>query len=205
MKKQTALAIFFASSIFLAACAPKATPDFNEQIQNIVAATMLALPTAAPPPTPYPSPTPFNLSGFFCEYKFCIGHPDDVSFFDLSAQKNPAAPSGYDQGVIAAVKGDLYIQLIWQLAPGAADPQFLLDLVTNNGADTRVGAPNIKLERGMNVAYVPITSTATILPFGGAGAWTCGNRVFAWKAYAMQSESATVLFEEALARFDCGQ
>jgi len=64
----------------------------------------------------------------------------------------------------------------------------------------------VKLVRGMNVLYTPITSTATtVLPAGGAGAWTCGERVFAWKAYTPQAETATPLFEETLSRFTCGQ
>jgi len=190
-----------------AACAPKAPLDPNEQIRQAVSATLVALPKAPPAPTltPYPSPTPFNLAGFFCEYKFCVGHPADVAFFDISAQKNPVAQSKYEQGVIAAVKGDLYIQMIWQLSPGVADPQFLLDLMVNNGADTRVGNPDVKLVRGMNVIYTAITSTATILPYGGAGAWTCGDRVFAWKVYAPHAEATAALFEDALARFTCGQ
>ena len=64
----------------------------------------------------------------------------------------------------------------------------------------------VKLVRNMNVMYTKITSTATsVLPFGGAGAWTCGDRVFAWKVYTPQADTPAPLFEEALARFTCGQ
>lgn len=89
----------------LAACAPKATPDPNAQIRQAVAATLAAIPTVTPipPPTSYPSPTPFSLIGLFCEYQFCVGHPVDMAFFDVSAQQNPAAPSSYGQGLIAAL------------------------------------------------------------------------------------------------------
>jgi len=53
--------------------------------------------------------------------------------------------------------------------------------------------------------YTSITTTISPdVPFGGAGAWTCGDRVFAWKAYTPQAEMASPLFEEALARFTCG-
>lgn len=189
----------------LISCTPKApTPDINQQINQIVAATIMAFPTNAPPSTlvPYPTPTPFDLTGFFCEYHFCIGHPKDVSFFD---QQDHTTPSNYSQGVIAAFNGNVFIQLIWQLAPGTTDPQFMLDLIVSSATDTRTGSLDIKLVRGMNVVYTPLTSTATILPSGGAGAWTCGDRVFAWKTYTQQAETPSTLFEEALAKFTCGQ
>jgi hypothetical protein len=193
----------------LVACAPKpATPDPNEQIRQAVAATLAANPQATPIPPlkPYPSPTPFSLTGLFCEYQFCIGHPVDMAFFDVSAQQNPAAPSSYGQGLIAAFNGNLFIQVMWQLAPGAADPEFLLNLILNSATDTRQGNLDVKLVHDMNVMYTAITSTATtLLPFGGSGAWTCGDRVFAWKVYSPQAETASPLFEEMLGRFTCGQ
>jgi hypothetical protein len=43
------------------------------------------------------------------------------------------------------------------------------------------------------------------LPNGCAGAWVCGDRVFAWKVYTAKPEDAAPLFEEAIARFNCGQ
>ncbi len=56
----------------------------------------------------------------------------------------------------------------------------------------------------LNVDYVPITTTATSsLPYGGAAAWLCGGRAFAWKAYTPQAELATSLLNEALERFIC--
>ncbi|MCI0556528.1 MAG: hypothetical protein L0287_36765, partial [Anaerolineae bacterium] len=189
-------------ALIVTACAPK--PDPNIQIQVAVASTLSAIPTntSQPIPTPYPSPTPFDLRGLFCEYQFCIGHPIDMAFYDVSAQQNPAAPSSYSQGLLAAFNGNLFIQMMWQLAPGAADPQFLLDLILDDGIDTRVGTLDVKLIRDMNVIYTPVTSTATtLLPYGGAAAWTCGDRVFAWKAYAPDETSAPGLFDAALARF----
>lgn len=169
---------------------------------------MAAIPTATPipPSTPYPSPTAFNLAGLFCEYSFCIGHPIDTAFFDVSAQQNPAAPSTFSQGLVAAFNGNLFIQVIWQSAPGAADPKFLLDTIIDAAVDTRDGNMDVMLVRDMNVMYTSITTTATpVLPFGAAGAWTCGDRVFAWKVYTPQAEAARPLFEEALGRFTCGQ
>lgn len=169
--------------------------------------TVAAIPTATAPPlsTPLPTATPFDLVGLFCEYQFCVGHPADMAFFDVSAQKNPASPSTYSQGLIAAFNANLFIQMIWQFAPGTADPQFILDLILDD-VDTRVGALNVKLIRDMNVIYTPITSTATpVLPFGAAGAWICGERAFAWKAYSPQAENTQALFDQAMERFRCNR
>ncbi|MFN8425233.1 MAG: hypothetical protein U0X93_09550 [Anaerolineales bacterium] len=193
-----------AFAFIVTACAPK--PDPNIQIQVAVASTLSAIPTSTsqPIPTLYPSPTPFDLAGLFCEYQFCVGHPIDMAFYDVSAQQNPAAPSSYSQGVLAAFNGNLFIHMIWQLAPGTADPQFLLDLILDDGIDTRVGSLDVKLIRDMHVVYTPVTSTATpLLPYGGAAAWTCGDRVFAWKAYTPDDASAVQLFDATLARFVC--
>jgi hypothetical protein len=188
------------------ACAPK--PDPGAQVAQAVIQTLAAIPspTPAPIPTPYPSPTPFDLAGLFCEYQFCIGHPIDMAFYDVSAQQNAASPSTHSQGILAAFNGNLFIQLIWQLAPGAADPQFLLDLILDDGLDTRVGTLDVKLIRDMNVIYIPITSTATpLLPFGASAAWTCGDRVFAWKIYTPDASSAQALFDSAFSRFVCSR
>ena len=128
-----------------------------------------------------------------------------MAFYDVSAQQNPLAPSSYGQGMIAAINSTLFIQVIWQTAPGTADLKFMLDLVLEE-VDLPVGNLDVKLVRTMNVMYTAITSTATtILPFGAAGAWTCGDRVFAWKVYSPQDQTTAPLFEEMLARFTCGQ
>ena len=79
-----------------------------------------------------------------------------------------------------------------------------LDLILEPEVDTRTGNMEVKLIRDMNVLYTPITTTATeVLPNGGAAAWTCGDRVFAWKAYTQQDGQAAILFEEAIQRFRC--
>ncbi|KXK10736.1 MAG: hypothetical protein UZ14_CFX002003123 [Chloroflexi bacterium OLB14] len=207
MKNKTPLLLTFSLILFqLTSCSliPTISPD--QQIQQAVAATIAALPLPTTPPTPttYPSPTPFNLAGLFCEYQFCIGHPIDVSFFDVSAQQNPAAPNTYTQGVLAAFNGNLFIQAMWQVAPGSSDPKFLLDTILDDQVDTASGAEDVFLVRDMNVMYDTITTIASPnLPFGGAAAWTCGDRVFAWKVYLPNTESARPLFDEALARFRC--
>lgn len=167
--------------------------------------TIAAIPTNTLQPisTPYPTPTAFDLRGLFCEYQFCVGHPVDMSFFDVSAQNTPASPSTYSQGLIASFNANLFIQMLWQLAPGSADAQFMLDLILDD-VDTRVGNLDVKLIRDLNVIYTPITSTATpVLPFGAAGAWVCGDRAFAWKMYSPQEDNTQALFDQAMNRFQC--
>ncbi|MBN2116798.1 MAG: hypothetical protein JW730_09515 [Anaerolineales bacterium] len=200
--------VLLAFLLIVTACG-RQTPDPNIQINQAVAATLAALPTPTSMPiaTPHPSPTPVDLRGLFCEYQFCIGHPIDMAFYDVSAvTSNQGSPSTYQTGLMAAYSASLVIQLMWQFAPGTADPQFMLDLIVPPGVDTRLGTPEVKLIRDMNVVYTAITTAATpVLPFGGAAAWTCGERVFAWKVYTPDEASAAVLFESALARFNCNR
>jgi hypothetical protein len=191
------------------ACGRRTDP--NILIDQAVAATLAAMPepTRSPIPTiatPYPTPTAFTLQGLFCEYQFCIGHPIEMAYFDVNAQQNAGAPSTYTQGILASYNANLFLQVIWQISPGTADPQFLLELILDDGIDNRVGSPDVKLIRDMNVVYTPITTTASaVLPFGGAAAWTCGDRVFAWKGYTPDETSPHGLFESALARFTCNR
>ena len=198
--------IVLAGISIVTACAPK--PDPDAQVAQAVIQTLAAIPspTTAPLPTPYPSPTPFDLKGLFCEYQFCIGHPLDMAFYDVSAQQNAASPSTHSQGILAAFNGNLFVQVIWQLAPGTSDPQFILDLILDDALDIRVGNLDVKLIRDMNVIYTPITSTASpLLPYGAAAAWVCGDRAFAWKVYTPDEASASALFESAFSRFVCSQ
>ena len=194
------------ASIVTACTFPKANPEL--EIQRSVAGTLASLPTSVPPPivTPYPSPTPFDLSGLFCEYQFCMGHPVDMAFYDVSAQQNLGAPSTYSQGLIAAFNSTLFIQMAWQTSPGAADPQFMLDLILDKALDTRFGNLEVKQIREMNLVYTPITSTATaLLPHGAAAAWICGDRAFAWKVYTPDDQSPPTLFENSFNRFRCNR
>jgi len=199
--------LLFMFLFIVTACGRRAEPTPGIQIEQAIATTLASLPTPTRSiPTVYPTPTAFDLRGLFCEYQFCMRHPLDMAFFDVSAQQNAGAPSTYTQGIIASYNANLFIQMIWQISPGAADPQFMLDLILDDGVDTRVGTLEVKLIRDMNVVYTPITTTATpVLPFGGSAAWTCGERVFAWKVYTPDDTSAAGLFESALARFNCNR
>jgi hypothetical protein len=195
----------------LASCAPKKaipTPDLQIQIDQAVAATIIAMPVAtqASPPTPYPTPTTVSLAGLYCEYQFCIGHPTGMAFYDHLATINLSDPSTYIKGFLYSYQiPNMIISLIWLQAPGTSDPKFLLDTILDDQADTQTGNLDVKLIRNMNVIYTPITTTISEVPFGSAGAWTCGDRVFAWKVYTTQADTAAQLFEEALARFICVQ
>ncbi|HUH98429.1 MAG TPA: hypothetical protein VLZ89_13775 [Anaerolineales bacterium] len=177
------------------------------QIQLAVAQTIAALPTYTPYPTPRlpPTATAPNLDGLFCEYQFCIGHPLSIAFFDLDAQRNPLAPSSITQGMLAAYDPSLLIQVIWQEAGAASDASFMLDTIMDSKVDSRSGDLKAFQLGDLNVDYVLIATTATsALPHGGAAAWMCGGRAFAWKAYTPQAELATSLLNEALEKFRCG-
>lgn len=183
-----------------------ATPGIP--IDAAVATTLASITTRTPIPVPtiIPTATPLDLKGLFCEYQFCIGHPQDMAFYDVNAQQNIGSPSTYSAGILASYNANLFLQVMWQISPGASDPSFLLNLILDAQTDARTGSQEVKLIRNMNVIYTPITTTASpSLPFGGAAAWTCGDRVFAWKAYTPDEASAAGLFEEALTRFNCNK
>ncbi len=198
-------------TFLLAACNLnlKPTPDPNLQIQQAVAATLAAIPQNTPVPvsTPYPTPTPITIQGLFCEYEFCIGHPPGMAFYDHLAAQNPVTPSEYKSGWLVAYQiPGVVINVIWLQAAGTSDPQFLLDTILDDQADTKTGNVDVQLIHNMNTIYTPITTTISPnVPFGGAGAWVCGDRVFAWKVYSPTAETARPLFDEALNRFTCNQ
>ncbi len=186
----------------------RATATPGLPIDAAVATTLasVATRTPAPLPTVIPTATPLDLKGLFCEYQFCIGHPQDMAFYDVNAQQNIGSPSTYSAGILASYNANLFLQVMWQISPGTSDPSFLLNLILDAQTDAKTGSQEVKLIRDMNVIYTPITSTASpSLPYGGAAAWTCGDRVFAWKAYTPDEASAAGLFEEALTRFNCNQ
>ena len=198
MKQLSFILILF---IVLAACAPKPNPD--AQIQLAVAQTIAAIPTYTPNPTPriLPTATAMSLSGLFCEYEFCIGHPVSIAFFD---QHNPLAPSSITQGMLAAYNSGLFIEVIWQDATGATDASFMINTIMDSKIDSRSGDLKAFQLGSLNVDYVLITTTATSsLPYGGAAAWMCGGRAFAWKTYTPQAGLATNLLNEALQKFRC--
>jgi hypothetical protein len=195
-------------------CGPADLPqqDMERRIAQAVIGTVAALPSGTPYPTPLstrviPTPTP-DPTGLFCEYRFCIGHPADVSFVDLSFNRdaNPVVISTYGQGKILAFRSDLFLFVIWQQDTGKWNPQAMLDIVMG-GDDTSAGATDVQRIDNLDVAYMPIKppDSANQVPFGGAATWRCGNRDFAWKAYTPQDGQAKELLKEALMRFYCSQ
>lgn len=196
------------TSLFMAiGCGPK-TPSVQDQISIAVKQTIAAIPTYTPYPLPsIPAvPTPAPLTGLFCEYQFCIGHPPDMSFFDVSAQRDPKSPSTISLGHLVAYNANQVIQFLWQDAAGSTDPQFMFDIILDPNVDTRNGDLDPLLIGDLNVIYVPINFSASpLLPNGGAAAWVCGGRAFAWKAYTVQPELAKNLLTEALSIFRCKQ
>ncbi len=192
----------------LAACGPSPAEQ-NLQIQMAVQQTVAALPTDTPLPRPaiQASPTPLGLAGIFCEYEFCIGHPVNIAFYDLSAvQSSQATPSNFSKGNLAAYDiPTVVILLLWQQVPAnTTDPQFMLDLILADGLGTRNGNLGAQLVGGMNVTDVQII-TNTNLPNGIAAAWICGGRAFAWKALTPTLQAATSLFLDSVRKFRCSK
>jgi hypothetical protein len=193
----------------LTACRPRTTPilDPSQQIATAVAATLTAMPTgtACPLPSPPPPPTPLNLNGLFCEYGFCIGHPEYLPFFDLNAaSEENRIPSTYASGKLIAYNTDALLLLIWQT--GITDLQYMLNVATQAVNGTLAGSLDVRLIGPYNVFYQPIQPPAnSTIPYGGVAAWQCGKRAFAWLAYTSQAETALYWLESALARFTCGE
>ena len=204
------LLAFCLPCLLLATACSSSGPTEQQRIQLAVAATLHAMPrpTAAPSPLPMPTFTPMALSGIFCEYQFCIGHPSDMAFYDVSALQNPAAPSSYGQGDLTAWKPPPgpFLQVIWQEAPGVTDPSFMLDVITQPAGDARTGSIEPRVVGYLNVFYTSITpaaGAASTMPYGAAAAWTCSGRAFAWKVYSAQQELASSLLDDALSHFRC--
>ena len=201
MKRLSLLLIFL-----MGACTPTPKPNLDAQIQAAVAQTVAAFPTYTPYPTLRipPTPTSINLSGLFCEYQFCIGHPASIAFFDLNAQHNPQMPSSVSQGMVVGYSNpNLVIQVIWQDANGAGDASFMVNTILDGKVDTRSGDMKAFQVGNLNVDYIPITTNAPSFTNGGVAAWMCGGRAFAWKAYTNQADLPTNLLNQALQRFGC--
>src|SRR3712207_4376129 len=91
--------LLFIFLLIVTACGRR-TPDPSIQIDQAVAATLAAMPAPTKPtvsiPTIYATATALDLRGLFCEYQFCIGHPVDMAFYDVSAAtSNQGTPSNY--------------------------------------------------------------------------------------------------------------
>ncbi|MFZ5910018.1 MAG: hypothetical protein ACOYYU_08400 [Chloroflexota bacterium] len=204
--KRTGLLTLLALSLALNACAsPASSPDTNRQVAAAVAATVAAFPTDTPypAPTPYPTPTAMSLDGLFCEYGFCIGHPEYITPFDLNAAET-RVPSNYAGGKLVGYSSDMLLLVVWQA--GVTDLQSMLGVVSEASGGALTGTTDIRLVGPYNVFYQPVQPPPdSTLPYGGAAAWGCGERAFAWLVYTAQDGSAPGLFDQALSRFTCGE
>lgn len=200
--------LLLALCLLISACKPKpVTPDVNSQVAAAVAATIAAMPTTTPCPifTPFPAATPMNLKGLFCEYGFCIGHPEYIVPFDLNAaDANKRIPSDYAGGKLVGYTNDLLLLVVWQA--GITDLQYMLDVVSQATGGALTGGMDVRLVGPYNVFYQSVQPPEdSTLPYGGAAAWKCGERAFAWLAYTQQDGAAPGLLDGALARFTCGE
>ena len=192
------------SSLLLASCGAPATPNLQTQINAAVVATIMSIPTYTPypVPTPVPSPTQLSLSGLFCEYGFCIGHPTDMVLIDEGATHKPLAPSAQANGVLFGYSENLFMQLIWRISGPDFDPQTAMKLILEE-AQTFQGSLDALLIGKMNVYYQPTTTITTVLPYGAVATWQCGGRDFIWKVYTPQDGLAQELLKQSLERFRC--
>jgi len=203
LKKSYLLLTLLTIFTLLSACTPK-TPSPSMSVDEAVSAFLTSQPPpmAQPTYTPYPTYTPAApaLSGLFCEYQFCIGHPVDVALFDV---RESTEPSIYTDGILAAYRiPDYYNLFVWQTRNGSDDPQFMLDIVLDANVDTRVGALDINMVGDLTTFYSAI-SNGSAIPSGGAAAWICGDRAFGWKVYAESEEIAHTYFLDAISKFRC--
>jgi hypothetical protein len=190
----------------LAACSPP-TASPQAQVEAAVAATLASIPTATPAPIPtvrsFPSPTAFSLENTFCEYGFCVGHPQEIFLIDQGATRNPPAPSAYSFGILFSYSQNLFIQVAWRLSGPSFDPQGAMQIVMV-GTEQFQGSTETKLVGSLNVFYNPITvSGQSLLPYGGIATWQCGGRDFIWKVYTPQDGMAPGLLAQALEKFRC--
>ncbi len=180
--------------------------DVQGQINDAVIATLAAIPTATPypPPTPAPSPTIAPLTGLFCEYGLCIGHPADMVLFDEGAMHKPPAPGTQSNGMLYGYNNSLtlFMQLNWQVSDPNFNPQSAMGLILEEG-QTLQGSLDVMLVGSLNVYYQASSTVTPVLPFGGIAAWQCGGRDFIWKVYTPEDGTAQGILKQSLERFRC--
>ena len=193
-------------SLFLAGCNnPIPTPaDPQAQINDAVVATIAAIPTYTPYPlpSPVPSPTLAPLTGLFCEYGFCIGHPPEMVFVDEGATHKPPSPGTQSKGILYGYTETMFIQLNWQISDPNFNPQTAMTLILEE-TQTLQGNLDVLLIGNLNVYYQPSSTITSVLPYGAVATWQCGGRDFIWKVYAPQDGTAQGLLKQSLERFRC--
>jgi hypothetical protein len=192
-------------ALMLSACGtPTATPDPQAQIMAAVAATLAAIPapTHSPTATTAPTPTQFAVKNIFCEYNFCIGHPQDFFLIDQGSTRQPPLASNYGNGILFGYSQTLFIEMAWTISGPTFDPQKTMHYILEEkeGLQGNMGA---LLIGKINVFYQPISTISSSLPYGGIAAWQCGDRDFTWKVYTPQDGMAAGLAKQALDQFRC--
>lgn len=156
-----------------------------------------------PQATPTPIPTELPLDGLFCEYGFCIGHPEEIYLIDASTIRNPATPSTRAYGILVAFSPSIFIQVAWT----TSGPDFNYSQVQGyikEEKDQWTGNMDIQLVGDFNIHYQRLNPTnSDKLPYGAIAVWQCGGRDFAWKVYTPQDGMAEGFLAQALARFRC--
>jgi hypothetical protein len=193
-------------ALLVAGCGPKRqqeTPDLSTLIQSAVQATVAALPQATQMPLPTTEPPP-SLTGLFCEYEFCIGHPNDVPLFDARRDNNPAEISTYASGRVAGFRPDLFIITGWVGSAGSWDPAGMMKVLQDEFVVSATGDYKVDLVQGLNAAYQPVSAPPNSVFGGGlSAAWRCGDRDFIWMVFTGTADQATGLLNDALAKFRC--
>jgi hypothetical protein len=198
-------AIFFImTALLITSCSLNPTPSPDAQIQAAVAATLASIPSPTPHPLPTtaPTPTPFSLEGVFCEYGFCIGHPQDFYLLDQGSTRQPPLASTYGYGIIFGYSQSLFVEMAWTTSGSSFDPQVTMRYILEE-KESLQGNLDAQLMSRLNIFYQPITTVSTALPFGGIASWHCGGRDFAWKVYTPQDGMAPSLLKQALEKFRC--
>lgn len=191
------------SALLFGGCRAKQQPDLAQEIANAVVGTLSAIPTPTLAPTITPHPTP-ALSGLFCEYQFCIGHPADVPLFDAKRETNAAEFSTYGGGRLAGYRDDLFIIVAWVTSSGPWDPGGTMKVLQDEFGSPANGDYRIDLLGDLNVSFQPVAPPANSVFTGGLSAnWRCADRDFVWMAFSTHEGAPATLLTEALAKFRC--
>lgn len=195
--------------LLLAGCntpVTRPTPNPQSQINAAVIATIAAIPTYTPYPLPTAaaSPTLAQLTGLFCEYGFCIGHPTDMVLFDEGGTHKPPAPGSHANGILYGYNNSLtlFMQLNWQISDPNFNPQAVMALILEE-TQTLQGNLDVLLIGNLNVYYQASSTITPVLPFGGVAVWQCGGRDFIWKVYTPQDGMGQGILKQVMERFRC--
>ena len=201
--RTAAIAIFL--GLLLNACSSAtATPDPAILVRQAVKATLAAIPTmtAMPSPTSAPTSTPVSISNLFCEYNFCIGHPQDIYMIDQGSTHQPPVASSYTNGIIFGYSSNLFVELNWTTSAASYNPQTSLRSILT-GSESLQGAADTISAGSISAATQSITTVTPLLPYGLVAAWQCGDRDFIWKIYTPEDGTAAGLLKQALEKFKC--